>query len=583
VHQVIDWTGGTGTKPATGLYVGASGLTAVLADAIDIRGAAGATGATGSTGSAGAAGSNGTNGWSPVFAVVTDGSRRVLQVSDWTGGTGSKPEAGLYVGVSGLTAVLADAIDVRGATGATGATGNSTTWLNGTGNPHPALGAVGDYYVDYNTHDVHEKTGASTWTYRMNILGATGPSGATGPPAGLNYIRGGNSNPPGSGRLKVNTSTETAITELQVYDMDMGDENNGAFLESVRPGSTIVLTGEGLSGVLLTVASVSRSSQISTFVISSSTGSLMAVGATAGLIVCPPGTDGLDSTGGCDIQLLTTSGTWTKPAGATYCDITLQGGGGGGGSGRRGATSTNRMGGGGGAPGSRRMVRVPASIFDATEAYTIGAGGPGGAAISTDSTNGATGTAGGLTRFDDFGTSLFANGGAAGAGGTAANGNPGSGAVNGFSNLLMGLLANAPNGGTGSTTAPTVGVAPTVIMPTGGGGGGGISSANALGTGAAGGGLTLDGGTFFAGGAGGAPATAGSAGGSLANYLLGTGGGGGGTGGNNGLTNGGTGGEGGGYGSGGGGGGAASQSAASSSGKGGDGAPGFILVITYLG
>ncbi|RWB08771.1 MAG: hypothetical protein EOQ39_18840 [Mesorhizobium sp.] len=59
----------------------------------------------------------GDKGWSPVLAVVNDSARRVLQVADWTGGTGTKPAAGLYVGATGLTATLANAVDVRGAPG----------------------------------------------------------------------------------------------------------------------------------------------------------------------------------------------------------------------------------------------------------------------------------------------------------------------------------------------------------------------------------------------------------------------------------------------------------------------------------
>jgi len=68
-------------------------------------------------------GGSGTNGWSPVFAVVSDGERRVLQVADWQGGTGTKPTTGLYVGTTGLVALIANGVDVRGATGAAGATG----------------------------------------------------------------------------------------------------------------------------------------------------------------------------------------------------------------------------------------------------------------------------------------------------------------------------------------------------------------------------------------------------------------------------------------------------------------------------
>lgn len=42
VQQIVDWVGGAGTKPATGLYVGPAGLTPTIGDATDIRGAAGA-------------------------------------------------------------------------------------------------------------------------------------------------------------------------------------------------------------------------------------------------------------------------------------------------------------------------------------------------------------------------------------------------------------------------------------------------------------------------------------------------------------------------------------------------------------
>lgn len=60
-------------------------------------------------------------GWSPVLAVVADGSRRVLKVAAWTGGEGTAPAAGQYVGASGLVATAAEAVDIRGATGPAGA------------------------------------------------------------------------------------------------------------------------------------------------------------------------------------------------------------------------------------------------------------------------------------------------------------------------------------------------------------------------------------------------------------------------------------------------------------------------------
>ncbi len=66
----------------------------------------------------GAPGRIGTNGWTPVFAVVPDSARRVQQVLDWTGGTGTKPATGVYVSDTGFTGTIALATDIRGAAGA---------------------------------------------------------------------------------------------------------------------------------------------------------------------------------------------------------------------------------------------------------------------------------------------------------------------------------------------------------------------------------------------------------------------------------------------------------------------------------
>jgi len=83
-------------------------------------GAAGAPGAKGDKGDQGdpgadgAAGDNGVNGWSPVFALVADGERRVQQIADWAGGGGVKPATGKYVGIAGFVDDIADAVNVRG-------------------------------------------------------------------------------------------------------------------------------------------------------------------------------------------------------------------------------------------------------------------------------------------------------------------------------------------------------------------------------------------------------------------------------------------------------------------------------------
>ena len=54
-------------------------------------------------------------------------------------------------------------------------------WIGGTGVPTQATGKVGDWYLDYATDNVYERTfPPDAWTLRANIKGSTGPTGATG-------------------------------------------------------------------------------------------------------------------------------------------------------------------------------------------------------------------------------------------------------------------------------------------------------------------------------------------------------------------------------------------------------------------
>lgn len=63
-------------------------------------------------------GTPGNNAWTPKFAVVIHGVKRVVQITDWVGGTpaSSKPDTG-YVGGTGVVQSIDDATDIRGATG----------------------------------------------------------------------------------------------------------------------------------------------------------------------------------------------------------------------------------------------------------------------------------------------------------------------------------------------------------------------------------------------------------------------------------------------------------------------------------
>jgi len=62
----------------------------------------------------------GEKGWAPVLNIVIDGARRVLQVDDWTGGEGTKPATGDYIGATGLVSDIALAVDIRGEQGPSG-------------------------------------------------------------------------------------------------------------------------------------------------------------------------------------------------------------------------------------------------------------------------------------------------------------------------------------------------------------------------------------------------------------------------------------------------------------------------------
>lgn len=58
--------------------------------------------------------------------------------------------------------------------------GGGSAWYTGTTPPGSGVGEVGDYYLNGTTGDVHQKTAATTWTYRANLKGPQGANGAKG-------------------------------------------------------------------------------------------------------------------------------------------------------------------------------------------------------------------------------------------------------------------------------------------------------------------------------------------------------------------------------------------------------------------
>lgn len=262
--------------------------------------------------------------------------------------------------------------------------------------------------------------------------------------------------------------------------------------------------------------------------------------------------------GGATVYEFTSSGTFTKPSGATFIMVEAWGAGGGGSSGRRGAAGTDRNGGGGGGGGAYTQRLFKAAEVGSTETVTIGAGGAGGAAVTADNTDGNVGSSGGNS---SFGSLLYAFGGGAaaafvygspGAGGGALSAGSGStgGDPKGYGGFGSGASLTVGTSGWGGATGGSVGI-PTPIRHgacsfqggPGGGGGGSIDSSNTViaatdggsniaSTGGGGAGGTSGGagaaGSGRKGGGGGAAATAAAAGAGGAGGQPGGGGGGGG-------------------------------------------------------
>ena len=66
-------------------------------------------------GDPGQAGAGGDNGWTPVLAGEADGVRTLIKVVDWTGGEGTKPQTGMYLGTTGYVMTKAQAFNFNAA------------------------------------------------------------------------------------------------------------------------------------------------------------------------------------------------------------------------------------------------------------------------------------------------------------------------------------------------------------------------------------------------------------------------------------------------------------------------------------
>ncbi|EHK56893.1 hypothetical protein MAXJ12_12547 [Mesorhizobium alhagi CCNWXJ12-2] len=115
-------------------------------------------------------------GWSPIIRAANDGERRVLAVADWVGGEGLKPVTTGYIGLSGLVANIADALDVRGPSGTPGA--GTGDMVEATYDPQGVAGDVfaGDFKALWDINFVGDGTTNDTSAFSTLELARTGIS-----------------------------------------------------------------------------------------------------------------------------------------------------------------------------------------------------------------------------------------------------------------------------------------------------------------------------------------------------------------------------------------------------------------------
>jgi hypothetical protein len=130
VQQVADWMGGAGEKPASGMFVGASGFVDAVADASDIRGSDG-----------------------PAAEIISATAFALMAGEAPTVTIEGTPRAQVFkFGIP------------QGQRGPRG-----SRMLSGTSAPSNTLGAVEDWYLNTATADLYEKTAAAVWTLRGNF------------------------------------------------------------------------------------------------------------------------------------------------------------------------------------------------------------------------------------------------------------------------------------------------------------------------------------------------------------------------------------------------------------------------------
>jgi hypothetical protein len=232
--------------------------------------------------------------WYPLWRLVGDGERRIVQIQDWAGGTGTKPPTG-YLGAFGVVANVADAVDLRGSPGsATGLQpGNNLSDLTNRALAFLTLvqgagvrEARGGAYLNIESFDPHGDSDyiiPATSRVVGTVEDLTAPRTWTLPSAAaLN---------PGQELLVADfRGTLTLANTLTLARAGSDTINGGASVVLTVPHSGVRFTSDGVSRWNTQLLSVSAQSLLDTIGITR--GSLLYRG-NAGWATLAPGTSGL--------------------------------------------------------------------------------------------------------------------------------------------------------------------------------------------------------------------------------------------------------------------------------------------------